>query len=75
MIILLIRALIAILAVLRRKAVDHKDVLKVNNDQMKRFRNHCSDRIELDFSYYNIFKSQNLRTRRFEASFKPDITE
>ena len=72
---ILIRALIAILTVLRRKAVDHKDALKVNNGQMKRLRNHCSDRIELDFSYYNIFKTQNLRTRRFEASFKPDFME
>ena len=57
MIILIGRALIAILTVLRRKAVDHKDALKVNNDQMKRFNNHCSDRIELDSSYYNIFKA------------------
>ena len=37
-----IRALIAILTVLRRKAVDRKDALKVNNDQMKRYSNHCS---------------------------------
>ena len=44
--IILIRALIAILTVLRRKTVDHKIALKVNNDQMKRFSNHCSDRIK-----------------------------
>ena len=73
MIILIGRALIEILTALRRKAVDHKDTLKIINDQMKRFSNHCSNRIELDFSYYNIFKSQNLRIRRFEASFKPDF--
>ena len=44
--IILIRALIVIEAFLRRKVVDHKDALEVNNDQMKRFSNHYSDRIK-----------------------------